>query len=58
MKEWLVVHADIDGSPLIIRKDSITYVGTNEEGGTVIHTNNFIYLISEEYADIVRRVIE
>lgn len=58
MKDWLVVHADVDGSPLIIRKDSITCVHTDEDGGTVIQDNNFSYLISEKYADIVRRLVK
>ena len=57
MNKWLVVHSDLDGSPAIILKNSITYVGTDEDGGTVIHANNFIYLISEKYTDIVRRIV-
>lgn len=57
MKDWIVVHA-VDGSVEIIRKDSITYVGADKAVGTLIHTNNFSYLVSENYADIVRRIIE
>lgn len=48
MKDWIAVHNDMEGDVAIIRKDSITYVGTdNETGGTVIHTNNFMYAVRE-----------
>lgn len=58
MKDWLVVHSYIDGTLSIIKKDSITFVGTSFEGTTVIHTLNYTYEVSEKYVDIVRRIVE
>lgn len=58
MKDWVVVHSYIDGTPSIIKKDSITFVGTSLEGTTVIHTLNYTYEVSEKHTDIVRRIFE
>lgn len=59
MKDWITVHNNMEGDVAIIRKDSITYVGIDDEtGGTVIHTNNFIYVVRESYTTIVRRILE
>jgi len=59
MRDWIAVHNDMNGDVAIIRKDSINYVSTdNETGTTVIHTNNFVYIVRESYSNIVRRIIE
>lgn len=57
MNDWIVVHT-VDGSVEIIRKDSITCVVADKEVGTLIHTNNFSYIVSEDCSDIVRRIIK